>query len=205
LVKIDVEGHELAVLRGMREMLGRSLGIKVLFEKLQSANIDAESTWDLLREFDLSLFGIGPNAALEPLDKETYCIWIGDVLAAPLGTVDCLTRTGFSVYPGQLAGEGDVVCGVTRYTRKQPGVLFFGPDWYLRQGNWHVQLHGNLRGSVRLVIVEENEIVLAEIFLSESLLGGYFTVHRNVPHFEMCAYAVDEALIDLERVEFKRI
>lgn len=38
LVKIDVEGHELNVLRGMREILARSPDVKVLYEKLGVGN-----------------------------------------------------------------------------------------------------------------------------------------------------------------------
>ncbi|WP_454914182.1 FkbM family methyltransferase [Variovorax gossypii] len=130
LIKIDVEGHELPVLRGMVDIFARSPRIKVLFEKLESGTSDTESIGEFFRERGLSLYGVGPHAVLVLLSAEGYTSWIGDVLAAPAGDIDRLARTSFSVFPGSLFGEGEPIGqAVTRYAAKEAGILFFGPDW----------------------------------------------------------------------------
>lgn len=205
LIKIDVEGHELNVLRGMQEILNRSPNVKILFEKLESATAETDEIGKLLCEQDLALYGVGPHSILVPLDGDGYRAWIGDILAAPQSAVDQLLRTGFSVYPVQLSGAGEAAGELTRYRAEGVGVMFFGPDWYLRQGSWQVCLHGSLQGAVRLVIVEEHETILAELHLSEDDQKGRFAVDHDITHFEMRAYAEDGTVIDLERVEFQQV
>ncbi|UUZ47149.1 FkbM family methyltransferase [Massilia sp. B-10] len=67
LVKIDVEGHELAVLKGMRAMLARSPEVKLLFEKLERDNAATRQIAALLGELGLHCYGVGagghPGAA----------------------------------------------------------------------------------------------------------------------------------------------
>jgi FkbM family methyltransferase len=203
LIKIDVEGHELSVLRGMHEVLQRSPNVKVLFEKLDSSNTETDEIGRLMREHGLALYGVGPHALLVPLDIAGYQAWIGDVLAAPFDAIDRLLRTGFSIYPGQLSGTGWTDGALTTYTAEQAGVVFFGPDWYLRQGSWDIQLHGRISGAVRMVIVEEHQAIIAEFTMSDDNLKGNFTVTHNITHFEVRAYAEAGVVIDLERIEFQ--
>jgi FkbM family methyltransferase len=204
LIKIDVEGHELNVLRGMQEVLQRSPNVKVLFEKLELSKAEAFGIASLMRNHGFDLYGVGANAVLIPLDIDGYIAWIGDVLAAPPKTINTLTRTGFSVYPGQLSGTGQANGSITTYTAKQAGVLFFGPDWFLGAGVWQIQLHGHISGSVRMVIVAEHQTVIAEIKMSEVNLKSNFTVTCNITHFEVRAYVEAGTIIDLERIEFQQ-
>jgi FkbM family methyltransferase len=204
LIKIDVEGHELSVLRGMQKVLQRSPNVKVLFEKLESSTAETDEIGRLLREHGLTLYGVGANAELVPLDIDGYQAWIGYVLAAPLKAIDTLWRTGFSVYPGQLSGTGWAHGALTTYTAEQAGVVFFGPDWYLRQGSWQIRLHGRVSGAVRMVIVEENQTIIAELKMSDVDLKGNFTVIHDITHFQVRAYAEAGTVIDLERIEFQQ-
>lgn len=205
LIKIDVEGHELPVLRGMVDIFARSPRIKVLFEKLESGTSDTESIGEFFRERGLSLYGVGPHAVLVLLSAEGYTSWIGDVLAAPAGDIDRLARTSFSVFPGSLFGEGEPIGqAVTRYAAKEAGILFFGPDWFLQKGTWRVQLHGELRGDVRLMLLEEHETRIAEFLLSGTDRQGTFTVEHDITRFELRAYSDAGTVVDLQRLEFYR-
>lgn len=204
LVKIDVEGHELAVLRGMQALLRRSPQVKLLFEKLGAQSADNAAIAALLGELGLSLYGVGPNAVLVPLDTQGYTAWIGDVLAAPAAAIECLDRRSFSVYPGQLFGEGVAHGGLTRYRAEHEGIVFFGPDWYLQAGNWQLQLHGELHAPLRLTLVEEHERVLAEYVLEPGAAVASFVLGHDVAHFELRASLAAGAMVDLERITFQR-
>ncbi|GAB3087829.1 hypothetical protein GCM10027081_03600 [Cupriavidus yeoncheonensis] len=203
LVKIDVEGHELRVLQGMGDVLNRSPNAKILFEKLDSAGNVSDEIGEFLSGRGLALYGVGPFATLVPLElKSSYCEWVGDVLAAPSAAVDSLCRTGFSVYPNQLYGDG-VEGGIAkRYLGKDGKILFAGPRWFLRKGNWKLRLHGHIRGKVRVILVEGGESQLAEFELSEDMLETNFVVRDDITHFEIQAYAQSISVIDLERIEF---
>lgn len=203
LVKIDVEGHELSVLRGMRGVLARSPNIKILFEKLEASSQESSEIASLLGEFGLSLYGVGPYSSLVPLDQNSYRDWIGDVLAAPSHSVDQLSRTSFSVYPGQLSGEGRSIGTQTRYRVDGAGPIFVGPDWFLRRGTWQVRLRGKVHGLLRLAIKENHEAALAELYLSGDKLTGHFRVDHDVAHFTIEAYGDAGTAVELERVEFE--
>lgn len=205
LIKIDVEGQELSVLRGMQKLLRRSPNVKVLFEKLEAATTETDEIGRLMIEHGLTLFGVGPHSYLVPLDRGGYQAWIGDVLAAPLDDIDILLRTSFSVYPGQLSGIGLADGSLTTYMADQAGEVFFGPDWYLSQGSWQIQLHGRISGNVRMMIAQKNQTIIAEVKMSEVDLRGNFIVTRDITHFEVRAYAEAGTVIDLERIEFQQI
>ncbi|MDB5745687.1 MAG: FkbM family methyltransferase [Massilia sp.] len=208
LVKIDVEGHELPVLRGMQALLRRSPQVKLLFEKLgadDGGNTDNAAIAALLGELGLSLYGVGPNATLVPLDKPGYATWIGDVLAAPAAAVDRLDRRSFSVYPGQLSGAGTSHGALARYQAQHEGIVFFGPDWFLQAGTWELRLHGELHAPLRLVLVEEHERVLAECVLEPGAAVSSFRLEHDVAHVELRASLAAGAAVDLERIAFQRI
>jgi FkbM family methyltransferase len=203
LVKIDVEGHELGVLQGMRNVLLRSQDVKMLFEKLEVA-AERDPVGELLGELHMVLYGVGAHATLVPLNREQYRTWVGDVLAVRGASPDRLQRTGFCVYPGQLIGRGVELGTATRYSSQHGGLVFSGPDWYLPRGQWTLRLHGSLRGIVRLVIVDDGATVLAEVTLSEFRLSGAFAVDHDITHFEVQAYAEAGTEVGLVRLQFEQ-
>lgn len=205
LVKIDVEGHELQVLRGMESILRRSPGIKILFEKLGDASEASNAIAALLRGHGLALYGVGPNAVLAALDDASYRAWVGDVLAAPAAAVDVLARKCFSVYPGQLTGAADHMGARSRYHADGDAILFFGPDWYLPAGRWEVQLHASLDTPLRLTIVEEHQRVVAELEIAQGGMSAPFELGRDIAHFELRASVQGGGTVDLERIEFRQV
>jgi FkbM family methyltransferase len=103
LVKIDVEGHELRVLEGMRTIVENSPDIKILFEKLV---VDSGSENELQTYFGTAgfdLYAVQTDASLMLLEDGALAPWSGYVLAARPGIVnDGLRRARFSVYGAQL-------------------------------------------------------------------------------------------------------
>lgn len=205
LVKIDVEGHELHVLRGMEGILRRSPGIKILFEKLSDASAASDAIAALLRGHGLVLYGVGPNAVLVTLDEASYQTWVGDVLAAPAVAIGVLARHIFSVYPGQLSGAAIDLGSRSRYRADGDAILFFGPDWYLPAGQWEVHLHASRDTALRLTIVEEHQHVLAELEMAEESMSATFELGHDVAHFELRASVQGGGTVDLERIEFRKV
>lgn len=204
LVKIDVEGYELPVLRGMLGLLRRSPQVKLLFEKLESGNGDNEGIRDLLTGLGLTLYGVGPDAVLQALDHAAFSAWIGDVLAAPAAAVTRLSRNSFTVWPQQLAGAGVVTGELTRYSAQQDSIAFFGPDWFLAHGNWRVTLHGVIHAPLRLTLVEEHERVFAELELTPEQMSASFILPSDVAHFELRAWVAAGGTVDLACLVFER-
>jgi FkbM family methyltransferase len=204
LVKIDVEGFELPVLRGMLGLLRRSPNVKLLFEKLESGNADNAAIRTLLLDLDLALYGVGPDAVLQPLDAARFAAWVGDVLAAPAGAVTHLARNSFTVAPQQLTGTGSAEGGMTRYTAQDGGIVFFGPDWFLARGHWTVTLEGVLHAPLRLTLVEEHERVFAELDLAPGQASATFTVPADIAHFELRATLAPGDVVDLGCLVFQR-
>jgi len=72
LLKLDVEGHELDVLQGSKEMLKRKM-IKMVSFEFGGCNIDTRTFlrdfYYLLNEFDYSLYRITPSGYFYPLNK----------------------------------------------------------------------------------------------------------------------------------------
>ena len=146
LVKIDVEGYEINVLRGMAETIANSPAIKILFEKLfPNTGVEAGiATFFSERGFDL--YAVHQDASLSRLANESELRdWGGYVLAARPGAIeDGLKRSRFSIYPAQLRTvEGRHPPAPTLHRAANcGGLLFHGPYWFLRRGIWRLKLHG---------------------------------------------------------------
>jgi FkbM family methyltransferase len=72
LVKIDVEGSELAVLKGMRSVVDRNPQIKIVLEwalwTIRGAGGTPEEVWALIEGMGLEAFRIAETSALERVD-----------------------------------------------------------------------------------------------------------------------------------------
>ncbi len=211
LVKIDVEGHELAVLRGMRRTLVNSPSIKILFEKLSgNSGIEAELK-TYLDEFGLALYGVGANATLKPLPSlADFQAWAGYILAAraeQLGGV--MDRNRFSIYPRQQTFGGNSTAvdhkdGTFQISGNQ--ILFHGPYWFLPRGTWRLKIHGSIEGALRITIAERSGVKVQDLDFDSKILERDFASGHDLIKFECVARAVSKgASIRLSRLELIRL
>lgn len=208
LVKIDVEGHELNVLKGMRKIVGNSPQIKILFEKLSPNLGTEEALEEYFRESGFDLYGVGDDASLEKLVAGSLRERGGYVLATRRGAIEeSPKRSRFSIYPGQLlvpAPHPATPRGPMRGVK--PGaILFHGPYWFLRKGVWRFKLYGAIRGAISFILQERFGYHVLGFPMKEGQSEYVFILNRDLVHFECVARSATEgAEIELDRLEFIR-
>jgi FkbM family methyltransferase len=204
LVKIDVEGHEVNVLNGMRRIVANSPEIKILFEKLCPNLGTEEALEDYFRENGFDLYHVGDDSSLDRLMAGSLRERSGYVLAARPGAIAQATRRSrFSIYPGQLLIPGALH---QPRSRAKPGdILFHGPYWFLRKGVWRFKLYGAIRGAISFILQERFGYRVLSFPMGEGQSEHVFILNRDLIHFECVARsAVDGAEIELDRLEFIR-
>lgn len=205
VVKIDVEGQESSVLRGMRGVIERSPGIKILIEKINTDPAWERELADTLESLGLSLYAVDQCATLRLLDRETMRGWDGYVLATrePVAELD---RRFFRICPRDLqilSGTIDDDRLTSRAARD--GVLFYGPYWPLRAGRWRIRLEGEVEGRVRIEIAERDLKVVTTLVLEPGEAGEFHTP-RDLVDFQCRATACDgEAAVRIGHVELRRL
>lgn len=208
LVKIDVEGHELNVLMGMRQIIANSPEIKILFEKL-SLNVGTEAILEeYFRECGFDLYHVRDGASLEKLLAGSLKERSGYMLATRDHEIrENTNRSRFFIYPGQLlfpAPQPAAPDGLRG--RAKPGdILFHGPYWFLRKGAWRFKLHGAVRGAICFILQERFGHHILDFAMREGQSEHIFISKRDLVHFECVARSASESAgIELERLEFVR-
>jgi FkbM family methyltransferase len=210
LVKIDVEQHELHVLRGMGRVIAESPDIVILFEKLARAG-NTQQIEEYLKEFGIKLFAVLPNANLQALTGSAFETFHGYVLALRSGSVGSLQRSRFSIYPPQLWSpntaspmppESDRI--VSALPRDK--LFFYGPYWFLRCGHWRLSYVGKIKGCLNLTITEHFGRRVADLVLDGAMTEGVFVADHDLVYFECAARSGSaDTRIELERLELERI
>jgi FkbM family methyltransferase len=208
LVKIDVEGHELNVLNGMRRIVANSPGIKILFEKL-SLNVGTEEALEeYFRERGFDLYQVLDDSSLDKIVAGSLKERSGYVLAARQGAVaESTQRSRFSVYPGQLLLPTPRPAAMQNSIQEsKPGeILFHGPYWFLRKGVWRFKLHGAIIGAISFTLQERFGYHVLDFPLTEGQSEHVFILQHDLIHFECVARSAAEgARIELDRLEFTR-
>jgi len=208
LVKIDVEGHELNVLKGMKQTVKNSPEIKILFEKI-SLNVGTEEALEeYFYECGCDLYHVRDDSSLEKLVIGSLKERSGYVLATRDHEIEKNPkRSCFCVYPGQLlfpvphrATPEDSKGGA------KPGdILFHGPYWFLRKGVWRFKLHGAVRGVICFILQERFGYHVLDFSMREGQSEHIFILKRDLIHFECVARSATESgRIELDRIEFIR-
>jgi FkbM family methyltransferase len=212
LVKIDVEGHEIHVLNGMRGIIGNSPQIKILFEKLVP-NMGTEAAIEqYFDQIGFALYAINPDSSLYQLSAGGLRDWGGYVLAAGRGVIDDgLARSRFSIYSKQLwvprttSPEPQPESGRLSCIASGDSLLFHGPYWFLRCGRWRFKLHGEIRGAVSFSLLERFGFSVQQFTLETGQSEHIFTLGRDLVYFECAARAASaDAEISVSRIEFVR-
>jgi FkbM family methyltransferase len=206
LVKIDVEGHELQVLDGMKRIVENSPEIKILFEKLTPDAPTDSAIEDYFSGFGFELYGVDQDRALVPLGTGGLKQWAGYAFAARPGTIEGgLRRCRFSMYGGQMFKAMSAERGVTRQQASYGEILFHGPYWLLRSGIWRFRYHGVIHGKVRICILELFGYPVVDFLIGEGTTEHVFTALGALVHFECVGYAATpEAVIEFDRIELIR-
>ena len=213
LVKIDVEGHELQVLQGMRAIVERSRDITILFEKL-GLNVGSEAGLkDYFDSVEMKLFGAGEGARLVELPTlQSFSDWGGYVLASRDFALRAVTqRERFTLYPAQL----HIIASSKKQTHSlceaslqglSGEMLFHGPYWFLPRGVWEITINGTIVGQIGLTIAERFGYRVSELKFAERSKKMVFTCKRDLVNFECVARVSSlRASIDLDSVEFVRL
>jgi hypothetical protein len=204
LVKIDVEGHELGALLGMRAILRRSPGVKILFEKLSPNRGDEVAIEAFLSQFGLSIYAVGPGSCLRRIQAGALAEFSGNVLAAA-EELDGSDRRRFAIYPRQLRTSlatmrvvgGDRLTGFG--TRDE--ILFHGPYWFLRAGIYRVTLAGEVFGKLRLALTARMGHVCVAAFVTGQNPSFVAVIERDLLLFECVGTVADvETRIDLAHI-----
>jgi len=204
LVKIDVEGHELRVLRGMKGVVARSPKIKILLEKLTA---DAGSEAGLaayFSELGMKLHGVVSRGLTPPLGVEELRNWQGYLLAARPSSIDRLDRRGFSIYPRQLQGGTSRLEG-GRLAADGPGLMVHGPYWNLPRGSWRLTVQGELHGDITCVVSEQFGHKVASQSISETARTADFVVQHDLIKFECAFWGASGARMLVDRLDWTRI
>lgn len=210
LVKIDVEGHELNVLRGMEGILTRSPDVKILFEKFGIGQRSEGETATLLRSLGFDLFLVDLHAQLKILDDESFYSASGYIVAIrPVDSPMILDRRRFHIYPRQLSVNSTAVQTHTGRVLHVSGasgdILFHGPYWFLQRGVYLVRLHGEIQGRITISVAARLGYHLLDFELSAEQCDTVIVVPNDVVQFECVARAASAtAFVTLDSLEWVR-
>lgn len=205
IAKIDVEGHELNVLRGMIELLGRSPDAVLVFEKLVgNAGLEAD-LMEILSNLGLKIYRID-GVTLRAVDLAEFVASEAYFLAARHETVNHeLDRNFLTIYPRDLfAINCTQINGVMVGSGSQPAnsVIFHGPYWYLPKGSYRLKITGKVAGSIRLVLAEKFGYPVAEFEVNEDKCSFDFVVDRDLSKFEIVGRS-NGAIFEFEVQNFR--
>jgi len=150
--KIDVEGHELNVLNGMRRIVANSSEIKI---SLREA-IDQLGTEQALEEYfdegGFDLYQVGADSSLDEIEagglKETQWLYARHATRRDRG--EHARKIAFFGVSRQLLMPSPRPAGSQNFPQasRVGEILFHGPYWFLRKGVWRFKLHGTISGAI---------------------------------------------------------
>jgi FkbM family methyltransferase len=187
LVKIDIEGHELPALMGMRRILSESPRVKIMFEKLGHEVGCEREIEDCFLEMGFSLYYISTRSQLVPLRYGQLGKCQGTFLAVrPIDPdLEELDRRRLFIYPVQLnLRSASIVDGALKSNRVTTDIVFHGPYWFLPRGQYRIRLHGDLDGKLDITIASRFGYPMASCSFAHGAMESDFTIERDAVHFE---------------------
>lgn len=211
LVKLDVEGHELHALRGMRSNLARSKDAIVMFEKLSNHSGIEKDIFDFFALLGWGIYEI-QGRRLVKVDHASFESSGGYFLAARPYIVDAgfENRDYFHIYPVDLHVINGSVIDEVLYIDSQiaaGSVVFHGPYWLLSKGYYRMTINGKLDSRVTLELCERFGYKTTSFELEPHKLTFDFPVHRDLIKFELvmrattnCKLVASISNIKLEKI-----
>jgi len=204
LVKIDVEGHELSVLRGMKGVVSRSPTIKILLEKLGASSGLEAALVTYFSEFEMQLYGVVAQGLAGPLSLAELKAWQGYLLAAHPASIDGLDRRRLSIFPRHLQG-GTSRLEAGRLVAEGPGLMAHGPYWSLPRGSWRLTVCGEIRGDITCAISERFGQEVASCSISGPDQVADFIIEHDLTKFECAFWGAAGAAMSIERLDWRRL
>jgi FkbM family methyltransferase len=209
LAKIDVEGHELHVLRGMRRLLERSPDAVILFEKLgEDTGIEGDLI-SYFQEVGMALYRID-GVTLVPVDLARFRLDQAYFLAArPARIALDFVRHFIDLYPADFYSLNAQVSGDTLVSQGEvvpSSVVFHGPYWYLPRGSWRISVIGRVDFPMQIVLAEKFGYRVAEFVASAEQLTCDFIIANDLTQFEVIGRALGGAVsFAIERIRLTRL
>ena len=197
LVKIDVEGHEPQVLKGMEKTLARSPNVRLIVEAFESfirhTFGDPEEYFDYLQGLGFAVCRIGAYGSLVLLDKPAT----GDSYYFLTRSPDSDIRRRHESIPIETMHfhpeirKSLLKDGVMKFERAHHGGLaqtdlFFGPYSALSPGNYGIRLVGELTGTLAIRLMSHAN-VLSEASINNLNEPISLTISEPVDAFEVVA------------------
>ncbi|MBK8335737.1 MAG: FkbM family methyltransferase [Sterolibacteriaceae bacterium] len=197
MLKLDVEGHELHALRGMKRIMARSPHCIVMFEKLASDSGIEADVFEYAESLGWTLYVIN-GVSLTAVDLDGFTRNGGYFVAGRPNVVEDggTQRNFFDLYPADF----NIVVGALRdgvlhlkCTEAKGAVLFYGPYWFLPRGNYCVTFDGEVTGEFKLEVCERFGYKVADADLREGQMSMEIPVYRDLCKFEFVLRASDSA------------
>ncbi len=215
LVKIDVEGHELEVLRGMQAVLARSPKAGVLFEKMIRDYGNERALWQFFEQLGMRVYGVGDEATLLPFTTvDALIAWDGGNVFASrdASLMENRRRRRFRITPRQLRIAGaaqwpdraDLTAPVIIEGRE---TLVFGPYWSLARGRWRLTLVGDCDQTIDAIIKDRVGLLeVARLRLAPGQRQAEFQCDHDLVQFECVLHAIDmqQTQLRLVSLDFER-
>jgi FkbM family methyltransferase len=182
--KLDVEGNELATLRGMRSVISRSPNIQIaieFFPALLHAAGGGALVLDFLDEMGLRYWMIGNRGQLKWLERESL------LRAGPCYILAAREQPNDQAIV--LGLETLVVSATTDAAGFLEGptgaILVHGPLWSLQRGPYRVTVEGDIEGSLNVAFAHEFGFVVASKVIGSEDRSLLVNLNEDVRYFEI--------------------
>jgi FkbM family methyltransferase len=184
-VKLDIEGAELAALRGMSDVVARSPSIKIVLEffppLLAAGSGGAGKVLDALEQMGLDYWRIDDRGHLDDVSRDqlvngSECYLVA-ARAKPDDRILVLNPDALR-YPSPANSEG-ILSGAAG------AVLVHGPYWYLPAGTYDVEIEGEIQGTIEGSLAHEFGFALAAQVLNQNNRSFGVALPDDVRYFEV--------------------
>ncbi len=182
--KLDVEGNELAALRGMGKVIARSPNIQLVIEffpGLLGGTDGSARVLDLLTDMGLSYWRIDGAGHLESVSRSDLLrggdCYLTAARTRPNDRSLVLRKNALRLpTPPDDAG----------FLTGPPGaVLVHGPYWHLQQGPYRAVVEGEMEGAIDISVTHEFGFAIASGRVDASRRGFEFGLIEDARYFEV--------------------
>lgn len=207
LVKIDVEGREEQVLRGMRDAITRSPGIVIIMEIYRGFFPSDEAFSGFLQfvedELGLSISVIDPAARLVPASREALAAGMRNVVlskGAPQH-LPALTISPSALHTGHDSERrgGDIHWRQDAGAARATTPIANGPYVFLPAGTYHLVIEGQFSGRFTCQLLEN----VGDLIWQAQFDGGSRHSFRLFLPFDMPRFEIAFWPADPEQAEFR--